>query len=108
MISANLLSKTLAVGLLALGASAASAQDEVPRQVLFTNVNIFNGVDGELMENGSVLVEGNLIKTVSAEAIDAPDAYTVDGEGAHPDARPDRHAFSPLHPERNARVSRQL
>ena len=81
MISANLLSKTLAVGLLALGASAASAQDEVPRQVLFTNVNIFNGVDGELMENGSVLVEGNLIKTVSAEAIDAPDAYTVDGEG---------------------------
>ena len=52
------------VGLLAFGASAASAQDEAPRQVLFTNVNIFNGVDGELMENGSVLVEGKLIKTV--------------------------------------------
>lgn len=81
MISANLLSTTLAVGLLAFGASAASAQDEALRQVLFTNVNIFNGVDGELMENGSVLVEGNLIKTVSAEAIDAPDAFMVDGEG---------------------------
>lgn len=81
VISANLLSTTLAVGLLAFGPSAALAQDEAPRQVLFTNVNIFNGVDGELMENGSVLVEGNLIKTVSAEAIDAPDAYTVDGEG---------------------------
>ncbi|WP_216825898.1 metal-dependent hydrolase family protein [Sulfitobacter sp. SK012] len=81
MISANLLSTTLAVGLLAFGASAASAQDEAPRQVLFTNVNIFNGVDGELMENGSVLVEGNLIKTVSAETIDAPEAFMVDGEG---------------------------
>lgn len=58
-----------------------TAQEDAPRQVLFTNVNIFNGVDGELMENGSVLVEGNLIKTVSADAIDAPDAYMVDGEG---------------------------
>lgn len=64
----------------ALSAGIAVAQDE-PRQVLFTNVNIFNGVDGELMENGSVLVEGNLIKTVSADAIDAPDAFTVDGDG---------------------------
>lgn len=58
-----------------------TAQEDAPRQVLFTNVNVFNGVDGELMENGSVLVEGNLIKTVSADAIDAPDAYMVDGEG---------------------------
>ncbi|MDO6485176.1 metal-dependent hydrolase family protein [Shimia thalassica] len=58
-----------------------TAQEDAPRQVLFTNVNIFNGVDGELMENGSVLVEGNLIKTVSADAINAPDAYIVDGEG---------------------------
>lgn len=69
-----------AVALLS-GVAVVSAQEDAPRQVLFTNVNIFNGVDGDLMENGSVLVEGNLIKTVSAEAIEAPDAYTVDGEG---------------------------
>ena len=81
VISANLLSTTLAVGLLAFGPSAVAAQDEAPRQVLFTNVNIFNGVDGDLVENGSVLVEGNLIKTVSAEAISAEGAYVVDGEG---------------------------
>ncbi|AXI55122.1 amidohydrolase family protein [Sulfitobacter sp. JL08] len=55
--------------------------DEAPRQVLFTNVNIFDGVSETLIENGSVLVEGNLIKTVSADAIEAPDAFTVDGEG---------------------------
>ncbi|CUH44225.1 metal-dependent hydrolase family protein [Ruegeria atlantica] len=56
-------------------------EDDAPRQVLFTNVNIFDGVSETLIENGSVLVEGNLIKSVSSEAIDAPDAYTVDGEG---------------------------
>lgn len=71
-----------AAALLMLGvATAAHAQDDAPRQVLFTNVNIFNGVDGELIEDGSVLVEGNLIKTVSADPIEAPDAFTVDGEG---------------------------
>ena len=77
----RIFSATLTCGFLAFGALPASAQDDAPRQVLFTNVNIFNGVDGELMMGGSVLVEGNLIKTVSAEAIDAPDAYAVDGEG---------------------------
>ncbi|MGI9370506.1 MAG: hypothetical protein ACR2O2_16880 [Ruegeria sp.] len=61
-------------------ATVSLAQD-APRQVLFSNVNIYNGVDAELVENGFVLVEGNLIKTVSAEPIDAPDAFTVDGEG---------------------------
>jgi imidazolonepropionase-like amidohydrolase len=58
-----------------------SQDADAPRQVLFSNVNIFDGVNGELIENGSVLVEGNLIKTVSAEPIEAPDAYMVDGEG---------------------------
>ena len=77
----RILHASLIAGLLACTALPAAAEEEVPRQVLFTNVNIFNGVDGELVMGGSVLVEGNLIKTVSAEAIDAPDAYTVDGEG---------------------------
>lgn len=79
--SATLACGFLACGFLAFGVLPASAQSDAPRPVLFTNVNIFNGIDGELMENGSVLVEGNLIKTVSAEAIDAPDAFMVDGEG---------------------------
>ena len=58
-----------------------AAENEAPRQVLFTNVNIFDGVNGDLIQNGSVLVEGNLIKTVSSSPIEAPDAFTVDGEG---------------------------
>ena len=60
---------------------SATAQDNAPRQVLFTNVNIFNGVDRALIKNGSVLVEGNLIKAVSAQPIKAPKAFKVDGEG---------------------------
>ena len=69
----------LAVGLTA--AASVNAQEEKPRQVLFTNVNIFDGVKGELIENGSVLVEGNLIQTVSSKPIVAPGAFKVDGEG---------------------------
>ena len=61
--------------------ASAAAEDEKPRQVLFTNVNIFDGVKGDLIENGSVLVEGNLIKTVSSGPIVAPGAFKVDGEG---------------------------
>lgn len=64
----------------AVSMTAATAQDE-PSQVLFTNVDIFNGVDETLIENGSVLVEGNLIKTVSAEVIEAPGATVIDGTG---------------------------
>ena len=44
-------------------ASAAFAQDE-PFPILFTNVNVFDGVNGELIENASVLVNGNLIAEV--------------------------------------------
>lgn len=33
------------------------------------------------IENAFVLVEGNQIKTVSTEAIDAPDATAIDGDG---------------------------
>jgi len=60
--------------------TAAQAED-APRQVLFTNVKIFDGKSDTLAEGMSVLVEGNLIKKISAEAIDAPDAFTVDGDG---------------------------
>lgn len=80
MKSHNLLSTTLLCGLLTT-AGFATAEEEKARQVLFSNVNIFDGVSAELIEGGSVLVEGNLIKAVSADTIDAPDAYAVDGEG---------------------------
>ncbi len=61
-------------------ASMAAAQEEQP-QTLFTNVHIFDGVNEARIENANVLVEGNLIKTVSTDAIDAPNATVIDGGG---------------------------
>ena len=57
------------------------AQDEKPRQVLFTNVHVFNGVDEKRIENASVLVEGNLIKKISTDSIKADGAVQIDGGG---------------------------
>ena len=64
----------------ALTLGAASAQD-APSQTLFTNVHVFDGVNEARIENASVLVEGNLIKEVSTDAINAPDATVIDGGG---------------------------
>ncbi|MEV8468997.1 amidohydrolase family protein [Fluviibacterium sp. DFM31] len=62
-------------------AGSASAQEDVPAQTLFTNVHVFDGVNEARIENASVLIEGNLIKTVSTKAIEAPNAEVIDGGG---------------------------
>ena len=73
--------KTAAVASLVFcTATAKFAQDTLP-QTLFTNVHVFDGVKEARIENASVLVEGNLIKEVTTEAIDAPGATVVDGGG---------------------------
>ena len=70
----------ICVGFVLAFSSLAFAQGEVPAQTLFTNVMIFDGNNEERMA-GNVLVEGNLIKRVSAEAINAPNATVIDGGG---------------------------
>lgn len=65
---------------LALNTSLVSAQD-ASTQILFTNVHVFDGVNEERLEGAQVLVEGNLIKTISTDSIDAPDAMIIDGGG---------------------------
>ena len=60
-------------------ALSARAQDSEPSQVLFTDVNIFNGIEGELI-GADVLVEGNLIKEIS-QNLQASGATIVDGGG---------------------------
>ena len=62
-------------------APAAFAQDDTPSQTLFKNVHVFDGVNDARIENASVLVEGNLIKEISTDAIDAPGATVIDGGG---------------------------
>jgi len=65
--------------LLALS-SIAMAQDEAPKQTLFTNVNVFDGFADELAMNTDVLIEGNHIIKVG-ENISAPGATVIDGGG---------------------------
>ena len=65
---------------LAIASMGAFAQDS-PVRTLLTNVHVFDGVRAERMENASVLVEGNLIKSVVAGAIDAEGARVIDGQG---------------------------
>ena len=58
------------------------AVEDTPPQTLFNNVNIFNGTEDKLYNGMNVLVEGNVIKTISANAIKANDKATViDGAG---------------------------
>lgn len=75
------LSTTLACGFLAFGALPATAQGDAPATTLFTNVHVFHGSSEVLIENANVLVEGNMIKTVSTDAISAGDATIIDGGG---------------------------
>jgi imidazolonepropionase-like amidohydrolase len=63
------------------GAFAAEAKKDKPKpQVLFTNVNIFNGFDGKLANNMSVLIEGDHIIKVGRN-IKASNATVIDGGG---------------------------
>lgn len=58
------------------------AQQSAPKpKTLFTNVNVFDGVNEKRIMNASVLVEGNLITQVSTGKIDAPGATVIDGGG---------------------------
>ena len=57
-----------------------AAQEDAPDQVLFTNVHVFDGVSENRIENANVLIEGNKIKAVSTEDLQAPGATVIDSE----------------------------
>ena len=49
--------------------------------VIYASVDVVDVVNGRLIEDQNVLVEDGLIKAVSAEAIESPDALLIDGSG---------------------------
>ena len=77
----NAIIAIIAITAFMLTTTAMAAEEEAPKQVLFKNIRIFNGVDDRLIK-GDVLVEGNLIKSVGrrAKAMN-PNALTIDGGG---------------------------
>ena len=67
---------------LATGASfAQETEQEEPKRIMFTNVNVFDGVSETLNMNSSVLVEGNLIKSVGSSISLPEGTEVIDGGG---------------------------
>jgi len=66
---------------LALFASVSAGMAQDAPQTLFTNVHVFDGVAEQRIENANVLVEGNLIKSVLTDPIEAAGATVIDGGG---------------------------
>ncbi|SPJ30050.1 metal-dependent hydrolase family protein [Falsiruegeria mediterranea] len=64
---------------LAIASSQALSQDGGP--ILFTNVNVFDGVNEEMIENANVVVTDNLITEVSSESLAVANGIVIDGGG---------------------------
>lgn len=75
------LTRALAVAVIAISTPALAQQPEPKPKTLFTNVNVFDGVNDMRIMNANVLVEGNLIRQVSTAKIDALGATVIDGGG---------------------------
>jgi len=56
------------------------AQDEAPKVILITNVNVWDGT-GENLKSADVLIENNLIKEVKSNITAPAGATTIDGAG---------------------------
>ncbi len=69
----------LAIIVMTLAPTDSRAQE--PTRVLFTNVNVFDGVNDGLLLGMSVLVEGNMIAQISPGSIRPGDATVIDGGG---------------------------
>ena len=62
--------------------SPAMAQAEAPAgPILFTNVNVFDGVSDKLIKNANVVVTGNIITAVSTEELMVAGGQVIDGGG---------------------------
>ena len=67
--------------LVCLSVSAMAEETELPRQILITNVNIFNGTDENLARGMSVLVEGNKIAKIAKSIPKLERMTVIDGDG---------------------------
>jgi imidazolonepropionase-like amidohydrolase len=57
------------------------ATDSPPKQILFKNVNVFDGTSEKLQTGINVLIEDNLIKAIGPDASAAAGAQVIEGGG---------------------------
>ena len=65
-----------------ISAPAIAQEQEQPNRIMFTNVNVFDGVSETLNMNTNVLVEGNLIKSIGPSITLPEGTEAIDGGGA--------------------------
>lgn len=70
-----------AIALALASASPMAAQDTDAETIIFTNVDVFDGVNEELIENANVVVTGNLISEVATDDLSLDGATVIDGGG---------------------------
>lgn len=80
MKSSRFKSLTAALALAASVPLPAAAQD-ASGPILFTNVNVFDGVNEALIVNANVVVTGNKITSVSTEPVAVAGGHVINGEG---------------------------
>ena len=76
----NLKTMTAALAAAVSVALPAAAQD-ASGPILFTNVNVFDGVNEALIENANVVVTDNLITAISTEPLTVAGGRVIDGGG---------------------------
>ena len=59
---------------------AEEKQDITPKQILITNIKIFDG-RSKVLKSGPVLIEGNLIKAIGSKVENIKNIETIDGGG---------------------------
>lgn len=70
-----------AIALALASASPMAAQDTDAETIIFTNVDVFDGVNEELIKNANVVVTGNLISEVATDDLSLDGATVIDGGG---------------------------
>ena len=74
--------KTLTAALVvAVSFALPAAAQDVYGPILFTNVNVFDGVNEALIKNANVVVTDNLITAVSTEPLAVAGGTMIDGGG---------------------------
>ncbi len=71
----------VAACVVAVSVSLPAVAQDPSGPILFTNVNVFDGVNEALIENANVVVTDNLITAISTEPLAVAGGRVIDGGG---------------------------
>ena len=69
------------VGAFFLAVVTPSSAEDAASQILFTNVDVFDSRNAQVINGANVLIQDNLIAEVTTEALTVDGATVIDGEG---------------------------